>query len=145
MGHARIFLRITALGLLVGASLGLAAGASVQFGLARLDTTAVGSYLLAMGVGATAAVLGGEPPWRRTSYVEPVLRAAFGLLIGAILAGAAAALFDGVWPFALEAGSEALPWTRRPLALGAFVGGVTGALTALERLSDAIAEARDAS
>lgn len=120
------------IGLLKGVVVGGAVGAGLHFGLGWTAASGLLGYLLAMGVGGTAGVLAGRPPWQHEAWVEGVLKAVVGVGVGALLywLGSSFAPFDV--PFVLPGAKETVPWTDSPLVLAPVVAGIYAALVELD-------------
>lgn len=119
------------IGLLKGLLLGAAIGAGVTFG-AHWVTPSGGvlAYLLALGVGGTAGILGGHAPWRDGAWIVASVKALFGVGVAAALYWLASSYGAASvpWPGA----SSPVPWTSVPLLFLPAIGAIYGALVELD-------------
>lgn len=130
-------LRRLLVGLLKGLVLGGLVGAGVHLGLGWTRTQDVIAYLLAMGTGATVGLLAGKPPWAREAWLESLLRAVGGLVVGSLLYFLAVRFASA--PIPLDAGPGApvgTPWVELPLLYALGVGAIYGALVELDHTPD---------
>jgi len=126
-------LRRFAIGLIKGAILGALFGAAISFGLGWGETEGLLGYLLAMGVGASVGLLGGKPPWAQQAWLEAILRAAGGLILGAFLYWAGTRFANVPVPVAVGPDGEAgLPWMSVPLLYATAIGALYGCLVELD-------------
>jgi hypothetical protein len=123
-------------GLIKGVLIGAGVGAGIQLGLGWTETSGLLGYLLAMGVGATAGILAGKPPWRQEAWIEALLKAAGGVGVGALLywLGTSFAGFDV--PFAVGGAEAGIPWTSIPLLYAPAISGLFGTLVELDNTDD---------
>ncbi len=124
------------LGLAKGLLVGAALGAGAHFGLGWAKASGLLAYLLAMGAGATAGVLGGKPPWRQDTWIESVLKAVAGLGVGALLYWIASTWLAFALPFALPGVAAGTPWTEVPMLVVSAVSVVFGTLVELDNTDD---------
>jgi hypothetical protein len=124
------------LGVLKGTLIGAAIGAGLHFGLGWTAATGLLAYLLAMGAGATAGLLGGKPPWRQDTWIESVLKAVAGLGVGALLYWVTSTWAAFGIPFALPDVAAGTPWTSVPLLVSTAVALVFGTLVELDNTDD---------
>jgi hypothetical protein len=71
------------LGLLKGLVIGGVFGATVHFGLEKTSLEGWANWLLYPLVGAVSGVLAGRAPWKPGAWIAAVLKAVFGLAVGA--------------------------------------------------------------
>lgn len=131
------FFRRLLVGLLKGLVLGGLVGAGVHLGLGWTRTSGVLAYLIAVGAGATVGLLAGKPPWARGAWLESVLRAVGGLVVGGLLYFLAVRFASA--PIPLEAGPgvpAGTPWVELPLLYALAVGALYGALVELDHTPD---------
>lgn len=125
-----------ALGLGVGGTVGLAVAGGLHFALGLKIAAGLLMYLLAMGVGATAGVLAGKPPWRQEAWLESILKAVAGLAFGALITWLATSYVPWSLPFA----ALGLPTDARLaqilLVMLPLVGGLFGALVGLDNTAE---------
>ncbi len=93
-------------GMLKGLFIGGAIGALVHFGFSTPTIDSFMNYPLYALVGALSGALAGRPPWQQGAWVASILKAVFGLVLGAGL-------------YAL--GAKFLPAAQLPLPNGANV------------------------
>ena len=124
------------IGLLKGLLVGAGVGALLQVGLHLAPVAGLLGYLLAMGTGATAGVIAGKPAWRVDSWIETLLKAVFGLGIGALLYWIASSLAAVGVPFELPSAVAGTPWTGQPLLFSPAIGAVYGSLVELDNTED---------
>lgn len=124
------------LGLVKGLLIGGAIGAGAHFGLRWTSATGLLAYLLAMGSGATAGILGGKPPWRQETWIETVLKAVAGLGIGALVYWITSTWAAFGIPFALPSVEAGTPWTSVPLLVSTAIGVLFGTLVELDNTDD---------
>jgi hypothetical protein len=72
-------------------------------------------YLIAMGVGATAGILAGRPPWLHEAWLESLLKGVFGLAVGAALYWVATRFLTFNLAFGFFGAPESSAWTTLPL------------------------------
>ena len=108
-----------------------------HFGLGWTTATGLLGYLIAMGVGASAGILAGKPPWKQAAWIESLLKAVAGLGVGALLYWVSSKWAAFGLPFGLIPGlEEGTPWTEAPLLVSAAVGAVYGTLIELDNTPD---------
>ena len=103
------------IGLIKGLFLGALLGSLFHFGLGWRVTEGLLGYLIAMGVGATAGVLAGRPPWLHEAWLESLLKGVFGLAVGAALYWVSVRFLTFDLAFAFFGAPESSPWTSLPL------------------------------
>lgn len=124
-------------GLLKGLVIGGLVGAGAQLGLGWTRTTGLLGYLLAMGAGATVGLLAGKPPWAREAWLESILRAVAGLVVGGLLYFLA--LRFAAAPIPVDGGPgvpAGTPWVELPLLFALAIGAVYGAIVELDHTPD---------
>lgn len=126
------FLRRLGIGFLKGLVVGALVGVAFQVGLGWVETPGLLGYLLAMGTGATAGILAGTPPWRAEAWIEAVLKAVFGVGVGALLYWLATSFLSFGLPFALLGAGDGTAWPAVPLVFAPLVAGVYGAIVELD-------------
>ena len=119
-------------GLLKGLVIGGVIGGGLHFGLGWATVGSLLGYLVAMAVGATAAVLAGKPPWREGALVEALLKGVAGLGVGALLYFLSARFAGFALPFALPGTAADLPWTRLPVLYAPALAALVGSLVELD-------------
>ncbi|MCB9631595.1 MAG: hypothetical protein H6721_05575 [Sandaracinus sp.] len=124
------------LGLIKGLLVGAALGAGAHFGLGWTTATGLLAYLLAMGAGASAGLLGGKPPWRQDTWIESVLKAVAGLGVGALLYWVTSTWVAIGLPLSFLGLEEGTPWTSHPLLMLPAVALVFGTLVELDNTDD---------
>lgn len=130
------FLKRLGLGLLKGLAVGGVTGAAIQIGLGWTVTAGLLGYLLAMGVGATAGILAGTPPWKSETWIEAVLKGLFGVGVGALLYWLGSSFASFELPFAVAGAPRGTEWTSLPLLYGPVVGALFGAVVELDNTGD---------
>lgn len=123
-------------GLIKGLLIGAVIGAAFHFGLGLAVLAGLGGYLIAMAAGATAGVLNGKPPWRQAIWIESVLKAVFGLGVGALAFWAASKYAAFPLPFAIPGVEEGTPWTSLPILVAPAVAAVYGSLIELDNTDE---------
>ncbi len=123
-------------GLIKGLVIGGAIGAAFHFGLGLPVLAGLGGYLVAMTAGATAGVLNGKPPWRQAIWIESVLKAVFGLGVGALAFWAASKYAPFALPFELPGVEAGTPWTSLPLLSAPAVAALYGAFIELDNTDE---------
>ena len=103
------------IGLVKGLTLGALLGSLFHFGLGWRVTSGLLGYLVAMGVGATAGILAGRPPWLHEAWLESLHKGVFGLAVGASLYWVAGRFLAFDVGFALFGAPESTSWTALPL------------------------------
>lgn len=129
-------LKRLSIGVLKGLLLGAAIGAGLHFGLGWTTATGLLAYLLAMGAGATAGLIGGRPPWRQDTWIESVLKAVAGLGVGALLYWITSTWAAFELPFAIPDVAAGTPWTSVPMLVTTAVALVFGTLVELDNTED---------
>lgn len=124
-------------GLLKGLVVGGAIGAIFQLALRWCPTSEWLGYLIAMGTGATAGLLAGRPPWAQEAWIEGVLKAVFGLGIGALLFWLGVRFANFTVPFAFAHAPQGTPWTEVPLLYAPPIAALYGAIIELDNTGDA--------
>lgn len=130
------FLKRLGIGLLKGLAVGGLTGAAIQIGLGWTVTIGLLGYLLAMGIGATAGILAGTPPWRSETWIEAVLKGLFGVGVGALLYWVASSFASFEVPFAVAGAPRGTAWTSLPLLYGPVIGALFGAVVELDNTGD---------
>lgn len=134
----KAFFRRLFVGLVKGALLGALFGAAISYGLGWGRTEGLLAYLLAMGVGASVGLLAGKPPWAQNAWLEAILRAAGGLILGAFLYWLGTRFGNPPLPFPVGPGNPAgLPWLAVPLLYATAIGAVYGCLVELDNTGKA--------
>ena len=122
-------------GLVKGLLVGLVVGAGVQAGL-RWTTPGLLGYLLAAATGASAGLFCGKPPWRQEAWLEGVLKAVAGALVGAGAFWGLSYLSFGLGFDLLGAGAN-VPWNEQPLLFAPLIAGVFGSAVELDNTPSA--------
>lgn len=130
------FLTRLGVGFLKGLVIGAIVAGLFQIGLGWTHAPGLLGYLLAMGIAATAGVLGGTPPWRAEAWLEAVLKGVFGVGVGALLYGLGSGFARFEVPFALAGSEEGAAWTAIPLLFGPAIAAIYGAIVELDNTSD---------
>ncbi|MCA9574625.1 MAG: hypothetical protein R3B40_18925 [Polyangiales bacterium] len=103
------------IGLVKGLTLGVLLGSLFHFGLGWRVTPGLLGYLIAMGVGATAGILAGRPPWLHEAWIESLLKGVFGLAVGAAVYWVAVRFLTFEMAFDVFGAPASSPWTSLPL------------------------------
>ena len=115
-------------GLLVGVGIGVA----LAHGLGWATTAGLLGYLIAMGTGATVGLVVGKPPWKQAGWVEGLLKAIAGLLVGALLYWLGSRFGSFELPFALLEAPAESRWDELPLVFAPLIASIFGALIELD-------------
>ena len=124
------------IGILKGLLVGGAIAAGLHFGLGWTTGGTLLGYLLAMATGATAGLLAGKPPWKQEAWIEGILKAVGGIVVGALLFGLGSNFADFALPFALPNTAADLSWTALPLIYMPVVAMIYGGLIELDNTPD---------
>jgi hypothetical protein len=116
-------------GLLKGGFLGFCVGMlSWRIGMAGLPEFV--DYGL---IGALVGIFGGKPPWRQETFVTPILKAIFGVVVGIGLYWLAHKfLYATRLDLAVKLGAPDKPIPEVSVVLGPIIGGLWGALVELD-------------
>jgi hypothetical protein len=120
------------IGLLKGLVAGIGIGAAFHFGLGWKQTSGLLGFLIAMGAGGTTGLLTGRPPWQHQAWVEGVLKAVFGVGVGALLYWLAVRFAPLQVPLSALGLPEGKPWTSSPLLFAPPITALYGALVELD-------------
>lgn len=136
-----MFMRLL-IGLLKGIAVGTAIGAAFQLGLGWATVSGLLGFLIAMGTGATAGVLVGKPPWKQDGWIEGVLKAVFGVGVGALVYWLSSSYGKFDVPFAIGEAPAGTDWTTVPLLFAPIVAALYGALVEVDNTGDEDASAK---
>jgi hypothetical protein len=130
MGNRLLF------GALKGGMIGALVALGLMLGLGWATTPGLLGSLVAMGVGATAGLVSGKPPWRQDMFVESLVRAVAGFAVGALVHVVGSRFLAAPLPFAVLTAAKGTPWAEVPLVFLTPIGLVYGALVELDRGRD---------
>lgn len=103
------------IGMLKGLFIGGAIGALVHFALGAPKLDNFMNYPLYALVGALSGALAGRPPWQQGAWVASILKAVFGLVLGAGLYALAHAFLTGPFHLGFIPGAVSAPLAQQPV------------------------------